>query len=91
VISPGWHVWPGRRYDHVVSIDDKPTILADIKGLLGVKSTTVFVRQGKYAQEAFPEGFTPDITVDHIADLQHVSKSRFLEPAHNSIALTRKL
>jgi len=64
--------------DHVVSIDDKPTILADIKGLLGAKSTTVFVRQGKYAQEAFPEGFTPDITVDHIADLQHVSKSRFL-------------
>lgn len=64
--------------DHVVCIDDKPTILADIKKLLGAKSTTVFVRQGKYAQEAFPEGFTPDITVEHIADLQHLSKSHFL-------------
>jgi hypothetical protein len=69
-----------QRYpaDHAVSIDDKPAILLDMKNLLGDKVTTVFVRQGKYAAEQLPEGFTPDITVDHIADLQHISSSEFL-------------
>ncbi|HEX4208101.1 MAG TPA: hypothetical protein VHZ51_28640 [Ktedonobacteraceae bacterium] len=69
-------LYPG---DHYVMIDDKPSILADIKNALGRRVTTVFVRQGKYALEPFPEHFTPDITVNHIGDLRAFSKEQFLQ------------
>lgn len=64
--------------DHYTMIDDKPDILLDSKKELGDKLTTVFVRQGKYANATLPEGFQPDIIVDHIADLQHYNASQFL-------------
>ena len=64
--------------DHYTMIDDKPDILLDAKKLLGDRLTTVFVRQGKYASVTPPEGFQPDITVEHIADLQHYNISQFL-------------
>lgn len=64
--------------DHYTMIDDKPDILLDAKKLLGEKLTTVFVRQGKYANATPPEGFRPEITVDHIADLQHYNTTQFL-------------
>ena len=64
--------------DHYTMIDDKPDILLDSKQLLGDKITTVFVRQGKYATIKLPENFHPEITVDHIADLQHYNSSDFL-------------
>ena len=66
--------------EHVVSVDDKPLILEDMKRLLGNKVTTVFVKQGKYAREGFSAGFTPDISVDHIADLLQISAEQFLKP-----------
>jgi len=67
--------------DHYVMIDDKPAILADVKKALGDKVTTVFVKQGKYAHENLPQGFSPDITVEHIADLQYYKLEDFF-PIH---------
>lgn len=69
-----------QRYpaEHYAMIDDKPQILADSEALLGSKLTTVFVRQGKYAQEPLPANFTPDISVEHIGDLREFSAEQFL-------------
>jgi FMN phosphatase YigB (HAD superfamily) len=69
-----------RQYpaDHYAMIDDKPQILHDTKTKLGGLVTTVFVSQGKYATAQPPAQFTPDITVAHIADVQHLSKEQFL-------------
>lgn len=69
------HLYPGEHY---VMIDDKPSILIDIKQSLGEKGTTVFVKQGKYAQEKFPEHFTPDRSVEHIGDLLQFKREDFL-------------
>lgn len=59
-------------------IDDKAQILADSKAMLGSKLTTVFVRQGKYAQEALPANFVPAIDVDHIGELRAFAAEQFL-------------
>ena len=69
-----------QRYpaDHYAMIDDKPQILADSKALLGSKLTTVFVKQGKYAQEPLPTNFAPDINVEHIGDLRQFTTQDFL-------------
>lgn len=69
-----------QRYpaDHYVMVDDKAGILADSKALLGSRLTTVFVRQGKYAREPLPAGFTPNISVEHIGDLRDFSAQDFL-------------
>lgn len=64
--------------DHYVMIDDKPAILADVKKALGEKVTTVFVKQGKYAHANLPEGFSPDISIEHIADLQQYKQEDFV-------------
>nr|HET6904527.1 HAD family hydrolase [Ktedonobacteraceae bacterium] len=64
--------------DHYAMIDDKPDILADSKVLLGDRLTTVFVQQGKYAQQPMPANFTPDITVLHFADLRAFSTEQFI-------------
>jgi hypothetical protein len=63
--------------DHYVMIDDKPSILADIKRALGEKVTTVFVKQGKYAHTNLPEAFSPDISFEQIADLQRYKLEDF--------------
>lgn len=70
-----------QRYpaDHYVMIDDKPQILYDIKRLKGDQVTTVFVKQGKYAQEAFPASYVPDITVANIGDVRTISQAQFFE------------
>jgi hypothetical protein len=68
--------WPA---DHYVMIDDKPSILADTKKILHHKVTTVFVTQGKYAQQALPENFDPDMTVAHIGDLRQYTKEDFFQ------------
>jgi FMN phosphatase YigB (HAD superfamily) len=64
--------------DHYAMIDDKPDILYDSKKILGDRLTTVFVLQGKYAVGEKPANFVPDITVQHIADLQHFTLEQFL-------------
>jgi FMN phosphatase YigB (HAD superfamily) len=70
-------LWPA---DHYIIIDDKATILADIKKILQNRLTTVFVEQGKYAQQGLPEHFVPDIRVSHIGDLLSFQAAQFLEP-----------
>lgn len=69
-----------QRYpaDQYVMVDDKAQILADSSALLDNRLTTVFVRQGKYAQEPLPANFTPTISVDHIADLRNYTAQDFL-------------
>lgn len=63
--------------DHYVMIDDKPQILVDAKEVMGDRLTTVFVHQGKYAEQQ-PAHFAPDIAVEHIGDLQHYTAEQFL-------------
>lgn len=65
--------------NHYALIDDKPAILSDVKAYLGDRLTTVFVKQGKYAAVALPEGFTPDISVEHIGDLRNYPAERFFQ------------
>ena len=38
--------------DHYVGVDDKPTLLGAMKGVMGKRLTTVWVRQGHYARDA---------------------------------------
>jgi FMN phosphatase YigB (HAD superfamily) len=63
-----------RRYpaDHYVMVDDKLRILAALKKTWGKRVTTVFPRQGKFANDpkvlaAYSNA--ADVTVDHIGDL----------------------
>ncbi len=55
--------FPARHY---VMVDDKPVLLAAMKQLLGARLTTVFLRQGHYAQEVGRTTITPpaDIIID---------------------------
>jgi FMN phosphatase YigB (HAD superfamily) len=62
-----------KRYpaDHYVMVDDKPRILAAMKKAWGDRVTTVFPRQGKFANDpealaAYPPA---DVTVERIGDL----------------------
>lgn len=67
-------LYPATRY---VLIDDKLRILAAIKQRWGARVTTVFVRQGHYANDAATVAALPpaDVTIDTIADLLGVDLS----------------
>jgi FMN phosphatase YigB (HAD superfamily) len=56
---------------HYVMVDDKLRILAAVKTLWGLRVTTVFVRQGHYAQDSKMLASHPpaDVSVDCIGDL----------------------
>ena len=60
--------YPSKRY---VMIDDKVRILAAMKDVWKDRLTTVFVRQGHYANDAsLLAAYRPaDVSVDHISDL----------------------
>jgi FMN phosphatase YigB (HAD superfamily) len=62
-----------QRYPakHYVMVDDKATLLAAMKSVLGERLTTVFVRQGHYALSAESKAArpAPDMTIERIADL----------------------
>jgi FMN phosphatase YigB (HAD superfamily) len=66
-----------RHYpaDHYAMIDDKPLLLAAMKQVMGPRLTTVFVRQGHYAQAspAAPIAVPPDLTIEHIGDAMGLS------------------
>jgi FMN phosphatase YigB (HAD superfamily) len=64
--------YPARRY---VMIDDKIRILAAMKAVWRDRLTTVFVRQGHYANDAALVARYPaaDITVERIGDLANES------------------
>jgi hypothetical protein len=54
-----------------VLVDDKVRILAAVKRVWGERVTTVFPRQGHYAQdrEAVAKNPVPDVTVERIGEL----------------------
>ena len=54
--------------DHYVLVEDKPSILRETRAELGEGVTTVFVRQGKYA-DVVPEPPPPDIELAAIGEL----------------------
>ncbi len=58
--------YPARHY---FMVDDKAGILANMKRLMGDSLTTIFVRQGHYAQGVQQVDPLPDRTIDRIADL----------------------
>jgi len=65
--------FPARHYAHV---DDKAALLARTKKGLGLRATTIHVRQGHYASES-PSGPPPDIAIERIADLVTLEPARF--------------
>jgi FMN phosphatase YigB (HAD superfamily) len=80
-----------RRYpaDHYVMVDDKLRILAALKKAWGDRVTTVFPRQGQFANDpkivaAYPN--VADVTVERISDLLLYDLSRLL--AHNQLEWT---
>jgi hypothetical protein len=76
-----------RRYpaDHYVMVDDKLRILAALKKAWGDRVTTVFPRQGKFANDpkllaAFSD--SADVSVARISDLLEYSLADLLKPTH---------
>ena len=74
-----------RRYParHYIMVDDKLSILAAMKGILGNRLTTVFPRQGHYAHDpkniaAYPPA---DITIKAIGDLVNYELTALLSKA----------
>ena len=71
-----------RRYPaaHYVLVDDKPRILAAVKAAWGPRVTTVFPRQGQYANDAVTVASlpAPDLAVERIGDLLAYDLPRFL-------------
>jgi FMN phosphatase YigB (HAD superfamily) len=68
---------------HYVVVDDKLRLLAAIKQFWDKRVTTVFVKQGHYAND--PEtlaGYPPaDIAADHIGELLSYDLAMFLRPS----------
>ena len=60
-----------RPARHYVMIDDKLRLLTAIKQIWGERVTTVFVKQGHYAQDTAALAHLPraDIEIDRIGDL----------------------
>ncbi|MFC5441621.1 HAD family hydrolase [Rhodanobacter ginsenosidimutans] len=71
-----------QRYPaaHYVMVDDKPHLLARMKQHMGSRLTTVFVRQGHYAENAAGDTIdpAPDITIACIGDLRGRKLGSFL-------------
>ncbi len=73
-----------RRYpaDHYILVDDKLRILSAVKKVWGNQVTTVFVRQGKFANDpkilaSFPPA---DLTIDRIDNLIEFDLDRMRSP-----------
>jgi FMN phosphatase YigB (HAD superfamily) len=64
---------------HYVMIDDKPQVLAEMKQILGVRLTTIFVRQGHYAVESAGKTIDPppDCVIERLGDLIGFNLSHF--------------
>ena len=67
--------------DHYVLVEDKPSILKETRARLGERVTTVFVRQGKYADVAL-EPPLPDIALAAIGDFPTLSAADLGEPVN---------
>jgi len=82
-----------RRYpaDHYVMVDDKLRILAALKKAWGNRVTTVFSRQGKFANDkkvvaAYPGA--EDVTAERISDLLSYDLSRLLLRSRSTASLS---
>jgi FMN phosphatase YigB (HAD superfamily) len=64
---------------HYVMVDDKLRILAAIKNIWGLRVTTVFVRQGHYAQDpkALASCAPADVSIERIGDLMNSQRDEF--------------
>ena len=76
-------LYPAKRY---VMVDDKLRILNAVKQVWGERVTSVFPRQGHYAQD--PEilaGYPPaDIQLDHLRDLTNYALTAFVTPVRET-------
>ncbi len=68
--------FPARHY---VGVDDKPLLLGEMKKAMGERLSTVFVRQGHYAQRGMDRAELPhpDRTVESIAALIDMDPAEF--------------
>lgn len=67
---------------HYVMLDDKAQVLAQMKQRMGARLTTVFVRQGHYAQQAGPDiEPAPDLQVERIGDVRDFAPEDFRRAA----------
>ncbi|MDA3913097.1 HAD family hydrolase [Oleiagrimonas sp.] len=77
-----------RRFPaaHYVMIDDKPRLLSASKRVLGQHLTTVFIRQGHYANayERTTDEPAPDLCIEHIADLCDFTEEDFRDAASHA-------
>lgn len=66
---------------HYVLVDDKLRILTAVKAIWGAKLTTVFVKQGHYANDAKEVAKYPaaDVTVGRIGDMLGLGRESFGE------------
>jgi FMN phosphatase YigB (HAD superfamily) len=63
---------------HYVFVDDKLRLLSAVKEKWGDRVTTVFPRQGHYANDPSTKTYPPaDITVEHIGDLAEQISNTF--------------
>jgi FMN phosphatase YigB (HAD superfamily) len=71
-------LYPAKHY---VMLDDKLRLLAAMKDIWKERLTTVFVKQGHYANDpANQDKYPPaDIHLDHIGDLLNYKKDAFLK------------
>src|SRR5262249_48307863 len=75
---------------HYVLVDDKPRILTAVKDAWGTRVTTVFPRQGQYANDVKAlAGFAPDVTVERIGDLLDCDLGHLLTVATRLEAVRR--
>jgi FMN phosphatase YigB (HAD superfamily) len=67
---------------HYVMVDDKSNLLAAMKRILGPRLTTVFVRQGHYANDpqARVVDPSPDLVIERIEDLIPLKLTDFKVP-----------
>ncbi|MEA2512555.1 MAG: hypothetical protein QOJ59_2042 [Thermomicrobiales bacterium] len=72
--------------DHYVLVDDKPTVIERVTERLSLPLSTVFVRQGKYA-EAVPHGVWPGagLTVSNIGELRRLDAAAFVASGRGKI------
>jgi FMN phosphatase YigB (HAD superfamily) len=77
-----------RRYParHYVMVDDKLRILTSMKQQWGTRLTTVFPRQGHYAENpADTDPYPPaDLTVAHVGELRGYDLAAFLKEAQGA-------
>ncbi len=76
------HVQSRYPAKHYVMVDDKSNLLAAMKLSMGARLTTVFVRQGHYAND--PQANlvrpAPDLTIERIEDLISLKPTDFKVP-----------